>query len=207
MNMLALQTPCPAEQLKDKERENSKAQLRRWINAGLISGSAKASVVPFVDVCACTHKHTHLHTFLWTGGQIVAQHPQGSNRGILSFSSSWRRLTRFKDKGWRKGQKQPGTLPSSLADSHTAHWAGYCIGQSPNKPFSKQVRIQSWRDSHWRLMFTGSNCPHNELDQTCNLTPNFGNDLQHPSQRFAFTGSCFCGDKAVAIHSKLTFLV
>lgn len=51
MNMFALQTPCPVEQLKDKERENSKVQLRRWINAGLISCSAKDSIVPFVCIC------------------------------------------------------------------------------------------------------------------------------------------------------------
>lgn len=43
MNVFALQTSCPVEQFKDKGRENSKVQLGRSINAGLIRGSAKDS--------------------------------------------------------------------------------------------------------------------------------------------------------------------
>ena len=68
MNMFALQTPCPVEQLKDKGSENSKVQLRRWINAGLISCSAKDSIVPFVCM--------HLVESVYAGGQ----HPCESNR-------------------------------------------------------------------------------------------------------------------------------
>lgn len=45
MNVFALQTPCPVKQLKDKGRENSKVQLGRRINVGLISLSAKDSFV------------------------------------------------------------------------------------------------------------------------------------------------------------------
>lgn len=101
MNVFALQTPCPVEQLKDKERENRKAQLRRWINAGLISGSAKDSIVRFVWMVR------------WI--EIEGQLPHGSSRGnwLLSF------LLR-KGEVWGKCRKNPGTLPSSLEDLHSA---------------------------------------------------------------------------------------
>jgi len=48
MNVFALQTPCPVDQFKDKGRENSKVQLGRSINAGLISSSAKDSFTTFI---------------------------------------------------------------------------------------------------------------------------------------------------------------
>lgn len=51
MNMFALQTPRPVEQLEEKERENRKAQLGIWIKTELIRGSAKDRHMPFVCVC------------------------------------------------------------------------------------------------------------------------------------------------------------
>lgn len=50
MNVFALQAPYPEEQLKDKKKENSKAQFGGWgwINAGLIRVSAKDSFVLYV---------------------------------------------------------------------------------------------------------------------------------------------------------------
>jgi hypothetical protein len=48
MNVFALQSPYLVEQLEDKERENSKAQLGRWIKTGLIRNSAKDRQMSFV---------------------------------------------------------------------------------------------------------------------------------------------------------------
>lgn len=48
MNVFALQTPCPVDQFKDKGRENSKVQLGRSINAGLIGSLAKDSFTTFI---------------------------------------------------------------------------------------------------------------------------------------------------------------
>lgn len=55
MNMFALQTPYPVEQLEDTERENRKAQLGIWIKTGLIRGSAKDRHMPCLCVCVCIY--------------------------------------------------------------------------------------------------------------------------------------------------------
>lgn len=50
MNVFALQTPYPSEQLEDKEKENTRAQLGSWIKTGLIRSSAKDRQMSCVSV-------------------------------------------------------------------------------------------------------------------------------------------------------------
>lgn len=110
MNMFALQTPCPVEQLKDKGRENSKAQLRRWINAGLISGSAKDSIAPFVHMVGCI--------------AIEGQQPHRSGRETFLLR---------KGGDWEKCQKNLGALPGSLEDLHSTQKTFHCIFWGSNQ--------------------------------------------------------------------------
>ena len=56
LNMFALQTPHPVEQLEDTESENRKAQLGRWIKTGLIRGSAKDRHMPCLCVCVYIYR-------------------------------------------------------------------------------------------------------------------------------------------------------
>lgn len=62
MNVFALQTPNPVEQLEDKEREKSKAQLGRWIKNGLIKSSTKDRHMPFACACVCMNFFSHKST-------------------------------------------------------------------------------------------------------------------------------------------------